>query len=249
VHYDRFLARLASDRRIVVAPLGELATTETDDRAVVGLRHDVDSRLDAALELARHEHARGLRATYFVLHTASYWTRDRVLATSLRHLQDDLEHEVGLHNDLVSLSRLRGLDPVATLHDELDWLRRNGIAVRGSAAHGSLDARLGGYHNYFLFRECREPTPDRPNVAAVANPVPMTAAGLEYEAYHLPYDRYFSDGHFDRAGRRWHTDELELSDLAPGTRAVVLIHPCHWDRSAAVKGLRMYGRLARRLLG
>ena len=39
----------------------------------VALRHDVDHDLDLALEMAHHEHARGIRATYFLLHSAGYW--------------------------------------------------------------------------------------------------------------------------------------------------------------------------------
>src|SRR5437870_3990018 len=62
--YDDWLARLAGRN---VVPLRELTAAPTP---ALGLRHDVDSRLESALELGRLEHARGIRATYFVLHTA-----------------------------------------------------------------------------------------------------------------------------------------------------------------------------------
>ena len=67
--YARFLDRLGGR---VVVPMREFARGAGD----LALRHDVDSRLDSALRLARLEHERGLRATYFVLHTAPYWDRD-----------------------------------------------------------------------------------------------------------------------------------------------------------------------------
>ena len=89
--YDRFLDRLAGRE---VVPLWEFAAGRGD----MALRHDVDDRLESALELARREHARGLRATYFVLHTAPYWERED-LVDRLRELQA-LGHEVGWHNDL-----------------------------------------------------------------------------------------------------------------------------------------------------
>src|SRR5205085_4117064 len=94
--YARFLDRLG-DRHVV--PMREFARGAGD----VALRHDVDSRLDSALELAGVEHDRGLRATYFVLHTAPYWD-DAELVPKLRGLQE-LGHEVGFHNDLVTLQR------------------------------------------------------------------------------------------------------------------------------------------------
>src|SRR5437016_12184366 len=84
--YARFLDRLG-DRHVV--PLREFARGAGD----LALRHDVDSRLESALELARLEHDRGLRATYFVLHTAPYW-RDPRLLPKLRRLQER-GHEVG----------------------------------------------------------------------------------------------------------------------------------------------------------
>src|SRR5437016_12309970 len=97
--YARFLDRLGGRD---VVPLRELARGAGD----LALRHDVDSRLDSALRLARLEHERGLRATYFVLHTAPYWDRDDLVAR-VRDLQE-LGHEVGFHNDLLTAWRVAG---------------------------------------------------------------------------------------------------------------------------------------------
>ena len=66
-HYDRFLARLVSRPDLRVVPLRELTVRLTEPVATIGLRHDVDDRLPSALRLAELEHARGLRATYFIL--------------------------------------------------------------------------------------------------------------------------------------------------------------------------------------
>lgn len=52
-----------------VVPLREFARGDGD----LTLRHDIDSRPDSAVELARLGHERRLRATYFVLHTARNW--------------------------------------------------------------------------------------------------------------------------------------------------------------------------------
>src|SRR5690348_1449894 len=70
--YSAFLDRLDAERFHIV-PLRELASTEDASRVVLALRHDVDVRLDAALTFALLEHERGIRSTYFVLHTAGYY--------------------------------------------------------------------------------------------------------------------------------------------------------------------------------
>jgi hypothetical protein len=242
--YDRVLERLVAGGFRVV-PLEELRAADRSGAPVVGLRHDVDESLESALELARLEHARGLRATYFVLHTAAYWS-DPALIPSLRRLQDDYGHEVGWHNDLVTLQCIHGVDAKAYLARELERLRGAGIAVRGVASHGSPYCYRFGYHNNYFFSDFDDVVPGFPNTRIVPAPqgpceIPRAALvdfGLEYEAYYLDNDLYFSDSSFTN-GRRWHPDELDLTLISPGQKAVILIHPCHWDASASAKVIRL----------
>ena len=230
--YARFLDRLG-DRDVV--PMRELARGAGD----LALRHDVDSRLDSALELARLEHERGLRATYFVLHTAPYWN-DSDLIPRLRRLQE-LGHEVGFHNDLVTIERVRGGDTRAALEEALSRLRDGGIEVVGAAAHGSPWCHRLGFHNNYAFAGWDEPVPGFP-ATDVAQKLDPAEFGLEYEAYHVPRDVYFSDSSFE-GGRRAHPQDLELR---PGSRTVVLVHPCHWDRSGRAKTGRLLRKILRR---
>jgi hypothetical protein len=238
--YARWLDGLAG---AVVVSLRELTATEPRERAVVGLRHDVDSRLDNALAIGRLEHARGLRATYFVLHTAPYYEQRAALLDALHTLQDDLGHEIGFHNDLGTLVVLRDADIGAFLHRELAWLRENGIDVRGSAAHGSPFCASLGYDNNYVFAGWDEPVTGRPRTDLGVKLDPADF-GLEYEAYHLPYDDYISDSAFGADGRRRHPGDL--GPPRPGVRTVALVHPCHWDRSASAKWRRLAGKVVRR---
>jgi hypothetical protein len=230
--YARFLDRLSE--RLVV-PMREFAQGEGD----LALRHDVDSRLGSALELARREAERGLPATYFVLHTAPYWSDPELLAR-LRQLQE-LGHEVGLHHDLVTLEKLRGVDTGERLRTDLDRLRSSGIEIRGAAAHGSPWCHLLGYHNNYVFAGWDEPVQGFPN-HEVTQKLRPADFGLEYEAYHLGEDAYFSDARFE-GGHRWHPDGLFLQ---AGQRAIVLVHPCHWDSSVGAKVIRLGRRLVAR---
>lgn len=230
--YERFLDRLA-ERQVV--PMREFAQGRGD----LALRHDVDSRLEGALELARREFARDLRGTYFVLHTAPYWSRPDLLER-LRELQS-LGHEIGFHNDLVTLERTQNVDIEAYARRELKRLREGGIQIVGAAAHGSPWCHRLGFHNNYAFAGWDEPVPGFPG-RTVRRKLDPAALGLEYEAYHVPRDEYFSDASFVNSRRR---HPLDLA-LVPGRRTIVLVHPCHWDRSVAAKLGRLAAKAFRR---
>jgi hypothetical protein len=238
--YDAWLETLAGPN---VVPLRELERAETP---ALGLRHDVDDRLESAVEFARLEHARGIRSTYFILHTAPYYRRSASFLPTLRLLQDELGHEIGWHNDLLTLHFLYGVDVGSYLSSELEWLRSGGIDIRGTAAHGSPHSHSLGYHNNYLFRGWDELVAgrDRTEVPKL-DPADF---GLEYEAYHLSYDRYFSDSAFDARGRRAHPDTFDARALRTDEKAVALVHPCHWDASQIAKAKRLAGRIFRRAL-
>jgi hypothetical protein len=233
--YARFLDRLGEHS---VVPLREFALGQGD----LALRHDVDTRLESALEMAHLEAARGLRATYFVLHTARYWS-EAELVPRLRSLQE-LGHEVGFHNDLVTLERVHGVDIAEFATRAITRLREGGIDVVGAAAHGSPWCHRLGFHNNYAFSGWDEPVPGFPSTE-VRGKLDPRALGLEYEAYHLPHDEQFSDSSFD-GPRRLHPARF---GLLPGRRTIVLVHPCHWDRSMSAKATRLARRIGRRLVG
>jgi hypothetical protein len=250
--YARLLDRLAGGDFHVV-PLRELREAPAD-RPVVALRHDVEERFASALELADLERDRGLRATYFVLHTAPYYKRS--LLPGLRLLQE-MGHEVGWHNDLVTLQCVKGVPPREYLRRELAWLRENGIDVRGTSSHGSYWTHRLRYHNKYFFSDFEDEVEDgfansevieAGTRRCVLEKGSLAEFGLEYEAYHLGEDRYFSDARFDDRGRRFHTDAVDLDALRPGERAIVLTHPDYWDPSVARKALRTAVWSARRLV-
>jgi hypothetical protein len=239
--YQRYAAWLDGRGDTPLGPLGELRAT---DGPFVGLRHDVDDRLESALELGRIEHARDVRSTYFVLHTAPYYAdRDRVLR-SLLVLQDEYGHEIGWHNDLATLRLVYGTEPGEYLDRELRWLRGAGLFISGAAAHGSPYCRQLGYHNNYIFTGWDEPLPGFPliDVGAKLDPADF---GLEYEAYHLAYDIHVSDSSFEN-GRRSHPAEFDLGTAAG--RTVVLVHPCHWDRSRTAKARRLARKVVAKIV-
>jgi hypothetical protein len=243
--YDRFLARLVACD-IEVVPLRDFREKAAVGGAVVGLRHDVDVSLANALELARLEHARGLRATYFVLHTASYWSSPRLL-DHLLQFQNEYGHEIGWHNDLVTLECVQGVDARTYLAEQLERLRSAGISIVGSSAHGSASCYRFGYHNNYFFSDFDgEVVPGFPNTDTVETmrgrvQIPKARLGefgFDYEAYHLGEHLYFSDT-TKASGLRWHPDEFDSTGLDAGQKVIILTHPCHWDASVRAKLARL----------
>jgi hypothetical protein len=200
--------------------------------------------------MARIEHARGIQSTYFVLHTARYWRRSE-LVRSLLVLQEDLGHEIGWHNDLVTLQCVLGVDARDFLARELDRLRSAGVRIVGTASHGSPHCYRLGYHNNYFFEDLPRPVAGFPSVDVIATRrgacriqrAYLADFGFEYEAYHLGYNQYFSDASFDQ-GRRWHPDVLAVQELPSDAKVVILVHPDHWDESTWAKFSRLPGHLS-----
>lgn len=217
----------------------------------IALRHDVDHDIDVALEMARFEYDRGFRASYYILPGAPYWD-DKDLAEKLLQLRD-YGHEIGLHTNIISDWLRRGAnDPRRAVEESLARLRGGGVNVVGMAAHGDQLCYEKGFINYWAFRELRPADPTISEDKRTAEgpfagaedklvryhgddivrddgerfmlwSISMESLGLQYDAWHVPADSYFSD-----SGGRWRGAHDPLShDLNMG-RNQVLIHPIHW---------------------
>ncbi len=72
-------------------------------------------------------------------------------------MQNERHFEIGWHNDLVTLQLIYNINPVTFLHNELNWLRSNGIKIIGTASHGSNYCKVYHYLNFYFFEECTYP--------------------------------------------------------------------------------------------
>lgn len=217
----------------------------------IALRHDVDHDIDMALEMAYWESERGIRSTYFMLHSADYFAADGFLDKAMQI--QAFGHEVGLHlNFLAQWYRGEIEDPVSELDRVLGDLRQAGLNVSGVSAHGDKTCYEAGFINYWMFSDLR-PRDAASESGLSAEGVPgndprfsidypstgkltredgkvlefwqssFSAHGLDYHATHLNNDRYFSD-----SGGNWtRSPDPLLEDLSTG-RHQVLMHPIHW---------------------
>jgi hypothetical protein len=164
---------------------------------------------------------------------------DPSILPTLHYIQDTLDDEVGWHNDLLTLQGIYDVDPQHYFWQELKWLRGNGINIRSSSAHGSSFCSSYHYLNYYFFRDFDLDTlPGYPNYITCNIDGMLVhfkkgtepAFQLDNEAYHIPYDQYYSDViHPDHS--RWCVDDFNYDSLIPGQRVQILIHPYWWHNS------------------
>jgi hypothetical protein len=193
-HPTKATFRRGDDYRDLIAqidgrrvPLGELATQAPGLR--YSIRHDIDVTLPHALAFARLEAELGIRASYFLLHTAPYFA-DGSLHRSVKELLS-LGHEVGLHHHTaVSVTQRKSARGV--LAAALERLRSVAPAV-GTAAHGERACYRLGLRNYQVWEEFDPARYESGKRQWPAPRVALSDLGLEYEAYFLAHDHYLSD--------------------------------------------------------
>jgi hypothetical protein len=84
-----------------VIPMRDVYVGNTEPTNIA-VRHDVDDNEDSlatAVEMAAWEKDRGYRTTYFLLHSASYWTSE--ISMVAKYL-NALGHEVGIHCNAIA---------------------------------------------------------------------------------------------------------------------------------------------------
>jgi hypothetical protein len=247
--YIDFLIKISDTSRYKIVQIDEFNDTFAPDKIIIGLRHDVDLDLNTAYELSKAEYNFGIQSVYYILHTASYYLaksdnyslHNESIIPTLKTMQDEYNHRIGWHNDLVTLQLVHDIDPVAFLHQELDWLRSKGLSIMGTASHGSQYCYTYKYLNYYFFEEYKNPAVGQflNNDSALVNGkwikikhAHLRDFGFDYEAYFLNNNKYYSDASFvDNI--RWNVSMLDLESLMPGDRVIILIHPVYYHSSGS----------------
>lgn len=222
---------------------------QPDNPNMIALRHDIDHDLDLALEMAHYEHERGIRATYFLLHTNEYWDDARFLL-KCRQLQE-YSHEIGLHLNVLTQWMQGECDDVDNhIRDLLTHLRSSGLEIVGTSAHGDSACYSHSFINYWIWKELRSNDPASTEGKMYAEGIKvddanwqvqypadhqiirddksklmlwqssLSAHGLTYDAVHVPHTNYWSD-----TGGKWtRTGDLLKENLKTGDHQI-LVHP------------------------
>jgi hypothetical protein len=228
-HLDEVLGRARQ-----VVPMLDVALGITD-RYMIGMRHDVDNRIEPAVAFAEWENERGYRSTYFLLHSAPYWQDKSLLFESVQRIAE-LGHEIGLHNDAIAEAVCTGRDPIDILTEARDELNSmSPRVVAGTVAHGNRlcygeDGKVR-FVNDEIFLECSRPALGRADrvVAGVhLRSVPLASLGFLYDANWLPRSAYLSD-----SGGQWSGEGFEkVTDGFPYPDQLhMLVHPDWWAQA------------------
>ncbi len=255
--YDNFLKRMKSIPNLIFLTQYEFSKTYDSTKIIVSLRHDVDVAIISAQKMAEIEAQNGVHSTYYILHTASYYhpqndfeDHNNTVLEQIKKIHG-LGHEIGIHNDLITLQVVYNIDPIDFLHKELQWLRDNGIPIYGSASHGSSYCKHYGYLNYYFWRECSKKNynPHFPNVdtvikddgtVVVLDKADFSDFGLSYESYCTNYNLYYADCHRDKYGNKFNPTKIDISKWKPGDRIIILTHPIHWRNYNTNQTLYVY---------
>jgi hypothetical protein len=260
VTYENFLKYISGSDRFLIVTQKDFEKTFSKDKVVLSIRHDMDRNIDGAIRMAYREHKYGVKATYFVLHSAKYYgktelnyfKRNDQVIYYLRKLQDSFGHEIGFHNDLITLQVVYNIEPKAFLAEQLKWLRENGINIIGTCAHGSPWCYVYHYLNYYFWKNYAidkgflsyefivNPlgTSHMKNMALTNS---LNKEGIkiikdDIENYNLDYnsdifrpDYNFSDCTMYPGGKRWHMGMEDFDKIPLGSKVVILLHAEHWD--------------------
>ncbi len=234
------LDELADSGRYVVCPGREFIKTFVPGQVVVYMRHDVDVDPATALRMAEEENKRGLKASYYILTTAPYYglqgpsgvRRYADMDRLYRRIQS-LGHEIGVHNDLLSMMLRWDIDPLEFQRQELDYYRQAGFPVVGVVSHGSSAVLRRKLNNMWVFSEFgKKGVFDNEGVAVAYGARSFKEYGFIYEGYRIGHTAGTSDIAGFKTGREV-VDKVRT--FKAGDRVSLLTHPIHWgDNGSAV---------------
>jgi hypothetical protein len=221
------LAMLFARANAVVA-MEDAAAGFTDDSMIV-LRHDVDNAIEPAVAMAQWEGERSYRASYYFLHTSSYWRHTDTFQAALEVIAE-CGHEIGFHINAIAEAIRTGRDPLEIAAEAVAELRSYGHEVHGVVPHGDPFCHLHRFVNDELFIESPRPkygAPDRYIAGVKLNPVPRSLLGFDYDPNWLPRAVGVSD-----SGGHWSQPFEQLAAGFPYEgQTHVLIHPDWWSEA------------------
>jgi len=241
IEYDKFLQYLSTSDHFLIVQLKDFENTTSEDKVVLSLRYDIDDNINASVKFAYREHKYGIKSSYFVLHTAKYYgeiigpyfKRNDNVIYYLKKIQDSFGHEIGFHNDLVTLQIIYGIDSKEYLKNELAFLRGNNIHIFGTTYHGSPYCYIYKYFNAYFWKEYPDGGWNYEYVTKDYKTIKIEKDSLknynfEYEGGLLNQDYFFTDANF-QDGKRWNMRMINFDTIKPGKKVIIMLHPEHWD--------------------
>jgi hypothetical protein len=216
--YRNFLLSLNGEFKFFPPSLGD----GPPKGRTIYLRHDIDGHPENSVAMSLIEKDMGIKSTYFVLNTATYFEND--LSKELDIIKSG-GHEIGWHNSALYTWVVEGeTKPLREyIETPLKILReRYGCRIRGSAAHCVKVPYIDVFRNYQIWEWAWmvPPTIDFEKFN-------MLEFGLDYEAYATLRGIYLCD-----SANKWNRNPGETIALFNSTENItmqLLIHPQWWS--------------------
>lgn len=220
------------EKASAVVPMEDVADGFADHR-MIGLRHDCDNVILPALDMAVWEADRGYRSTYYILHTSPYWQQKSGLQSALEVIAS-YGHEIGIHNDALTVALETGRDPADVLHEAIEELRGYGHDIRSTVAHGNALCHVACYVNDEMFVGCQRPsygaadrTLEHGGRSVQLSPTPLAEFGLDFDANWLSRGDYLSD-----SGGAWSQPFHQVAKTFPSRGQLHILQHCDWWSAA-----------------
>lgn len=211
----RILLSALKEKQSIILPLYNFKDYFDNSKIIVGMRHDVDRHPFKALEMAEIENDYNINSSYYLLPTDRYYgylddDNKFIHIKCMNNIYKKIYHlgnEIGMHNDLLTVMILWGLDPKEFNYKELLYLDSIGIKLYGTTSHGSEIARDTKTGNYEIFKEFNR----KDSVCYEGKKYPLgidslKQFGFEYEGNFIEHNKFIHD-----VGGKWTYTEY-LSD-------------------------------------
>ncbi len=252
-NWDKFCQKLSETVGISI-PAFSVASKE--GRYFV-LKHDVETNVKRAFEIAKIEKKHGHLGSYYV---QAYLLKDEKNVRLLQKMRD-MGHEISYHYDVLDAAKGDYDGALAEYEKNLSLFREKGFSIVTVCQHGNPIAKRIGYtsnRDFFRKREIAERFSDQSdimvNFAERANTsyTYFSDAGRQFK---LIYDPFFNDI-TDSSEKNLPFEDLDglLPYLQEGN-GIVSMHPHRWCKSAlgytlktgAFKAVRFTARVLMRL--
>ena len=180
--FDAFCRTVASQRTFTVADY--LRQHEPVPGVFIILRFDVDYRESHAIHLAQIAHARALRGSFYFRHHPTGFDLEAMRRVAA------LGHEVGYHFETLDTTG-GDFDRAAALFlEHIALLRREGIQVSTTAAHGSQPTAP-------TYRSNRDLLTQRPELFSQADVIGETTLSVDFSRVVYVSDAYWQWHQYD----------------------------------------------------
>ena len=209
------------------ARVGEVPVGREGTYPSLSLRHDVDARPYAAVQMARLEHALGVRSTYYIRSREAYNAPEAI------RLIVQAGHEIGYHYEDLSLAHGNPERAWQHFREELNWLREF-YPVRTACMHGApfspYDGRdLWRHYDYHTVGIDCEPYLD----LDYSRLLYLTDTGRCWDGYRMSVrDKIIGyQQEWNRRGWSFHSTDDIIQAAAEGRlpeRILLSTHPQRW---------------------